>query len=203
MIKNKLSNQEIVTVAIYALGSGVGTFDIETIAIKADELAPGRFRWKTRPDLISDSNTWDALSNARKKGYILQQAKVFKGGKKEKDTDSYLLTEEGIKFSEKNRNIVKDFDQSKMRISVSKELYENTKNRLIATEAYQKAKNSKENEITIKEFNNFFRINDYMKNIQKEQKIQKILNLFIHEKEFKEVIKKIIKSLTKGAQNAQ
>ena len=46
-------------------------------------------------------------------------------------------------------------------------------------------------------------INDYMKNIQKEQKIQKILNLFIHEKEFKEVIKKIIKSLTKGVQNAQ
>ena len=42
-----------------------------------------------------------------------------------------------------------------------------------------------------------------MKNIQKEQKIQKILNLFIHEKEFKEVIKKIIKSLTKGVQNAQ
>ena len=63
MIKNKLSNQEIVTVAIYALGSGIGTFDIETIAVKADEMAPGRFRWKTRPDLISDSNTWDALSN--------------------------------------------------------------------------------------------------------------------------------------------
>ena len=56
MIKNKLSNQEIVTVAIYVLGSGVGTFDIETIAKKADELAPGRFRWKTDPKMISDSN---------------------------------------------------------------------------------------------------------------------------------------------------
>ena len=94
MIKNKLSNQEIVTIAIYVLGSGIGTFDIETIAKKADELAPGRFRWKTDPNMISDSNTWDALSNARKKGFILQQAN-------EKNTDSYLITEEGVIFSKK------------------------------------------------------------------------------------------------------
>jgi hypothetical protein len=195
MIKNKLSNQEIVTVAIYALGFGVGTFDIETIAIKADELAPGRFRWKTRPDLISDSNTWDALSNARKKGYILQQAA-------QKNTDSYLLTEEGVKFSEKNISKIKEFDQSKMRISVSKEIYENTKNRLIATEAYQKAKNLKLDQITIKEFNQFFRLNDYMKNTQKEEKIQKIKNLFIHEKEFKKLIDKVATTHNNGGNNA-
>ena len=194
MIKNKLSNQEIVTVAIYALGSGIGTFDIETIAVKADEMAPGRFRWKTRPDLISDSNTWDALSNARKKGYILQQAA-------QKNTDSYLLTEIGIKFSEKNISKIKNFDQSKMRLPVSKEIYENTKNRLIVTEAYQKAKNSKENEISTREFNQFFRLNDYMKNSQKVEKIQKIKNLFIQDKEFTKVIDKVAVTLTKEDNN--
>ena len=196
MIKNKLSNQEIVTVAIYILGSGVGTFDIETIAKKADEIAPGRFRWKTDPNMISDSNTWDALSNARKKGFILQQAS-------QKNTDSYLLTEEGIKFSEKNLNKIQKYDQSKIRIPVSKEMYENTKNRLIATIAYQKAKNSKEKEITSKEFNQFFRLNDYMKNSQKEEKIQKIKNLFIHETEFKKIIEKISNNLKKEESNAK
>ena len=95
MKKNKLSNQEIVTIALYNLGGGIGSFDIETIAKEADKLAPGRFRWKTDPDMISDSNTWDALSNARKKKFILQQAQ-------EKNTDSYLLTEEGIQFAKKN-----------------------------------------------------------------------------------------------------
>ena len=195
MIKNKLSNQEIVTVAIYVLGSGVGTFDIETIAKKADELAPGRFRWKTDPNMISDSNTWDALSNARKKGFILQQAN-------EKNTDSYLITEEGVKFSEKNLNKIKDFDQSKIRIAVSKEIYENTKNRLITTAAYQKAKNLKIDQITIKEFNQFFRLNDYMKNTQKQEKIQKIKNLFIHEKEFKELIDKVATVHTNRGNNA-
>jgi hypothetical protein len=193
--KNVFSNQEIVTIAIYVLGSGVGTFDIETIAKKADELASGRFRWKTDPNMISDSNTWDALSNARKKGFILQQAN-------EKNTDSYLLTEEGVKFSEKNINKIKDFDQSKIRIAVSREVYDNTKNRLMTTVAFQKAKNLKIDQITVKEFNQFFRLNDYMKNTQKQEKIQKIKNLFIHEKEFKELIDKVAKLHTNGGNNA-
>ena len=194
MIKNKLSNQEIVTVAIYVLGSGVGTFDIETIAKKADELAPGRFRWKTDPNMISDSNTWDALSNARKKGIILQQAN-------EKNTDSYLITEEGVIFSKKNIDKIKDFDQSKIRIPVSKEIYENTKNRLIATNAYQKAKNSKVNEITKREYNDFFRLNDYMKSPQKNEKIQKIKNLFISEKDFKKIIDQVSNIQLNGGNN--
>ena len=194
MIKNKLSNQEIVTVAIYVLGSGVGTFDIETIAKKADELAPGRFRWKTDPNMISDSNTWDALSNARKKGIILQQAN-------EKNTDSYLITEEGVIFSKKNIDKIKDFDQSKIRIPVSKEIYENTKNRLIATNAYQKAKNSKVNEITKREYNDFFRLNDYMKSPQKNEKIQKIKNLFVSEKDFKKIIDQVSNIQLNGGNN--
>jgi|TARA_B110000238_G_C15862079_1_gene325606 hypothetical protein len=194
MIKNKLSNQEIVTVAIYVLGSGVGTFDIETIAKKADELAPGRFRWKTDPNMISDSNTWDALSNARKKGFILQQAN-------EKNTDSYLITEEGVIFSKKNIDKIKDFDQSKIRIPVSKEIYENTKNRLIATNAYQKAKNSKVNEITKREYNDFFRLNDYMKSPQKNEKIQKIKNLFVSEKDFKKIIDQVSNIQLNGGNN--
>ena len=195
MVKeNKLSNEGIVTVALYVLGSGIGTFHLETIAKKADELAPARFRWMTDPEMISDRNTWSALSNARKKGFIVQKAN-------EKNTHSYQLTEEGVKFSEKNINIIKNFDQSKIRIPVSKEIYENTKNRLIITTAYQKVKNSKENDISTREFNQFFRLNDYMKNSQKEEKIQKMKNLFINDKEFKKVIDKVASTLTKENNN--
>lgn len=194
MINNKLSNQEIVTVAIYILGSGIGTFDIETIAKKADEIAPGRFRWKTDPNMISDSNTWDALSNARKKGYIRQEAK-------EKNTDSYLLTEEGINFSKKNLNKIKSFDQSKIRIPVSKEIYDSTKIRLQSTRAYQKAFEGKSEEISLREFNDFFRLNDYMKSKQKNEKIQKLKNLFISDKEFKKIINYVANSQFKGGNN--
>ena len=180
MEKNKLSNQEIVTITLYELGKGVRSFDLEEIAKKADELAPGRFRWRNNPEMISDSNVWDALSNARKKNYILEK------------TAKYLLTETGILFAKKNLSKVKKYDQTKSRIrGIDKEIYENTKNRLISTEAYQKAKNNKENEIHIKEANQFFRVNDYMTISQKKEKVQKIKNLFINDKEFKQVIDRI------------
>ena len=184
MKNNKFSNQEIVTIAIYILGSGIGTFNIETIAKKADEIASGRFRWKTDPNMISDSNTWDALSNARKKKYILQQAQ-------EKNTDSYLLTEVGVEFARRNLKKVKDFDQGKTRIPISKELYDNTKLRLISSSAYKKAREDKLEQISQREYNDFFIINDYMKNIKKNEKIQKLKNLFISDKELKIIIDKI------------
>ena len=194
MIKNKLSNQEIVTIALYNLGGGIGSFDIESIAKEADKIAPGRFRWRTDPNMISDSNTWDALSNARKKKYILQQAQ-------EKNTDSYLLTEEGIKFSKNNIKKIKSFDQGKIRIAVSKEIFNNTKARLQSSIAYKKVLENKINEISSREFNDFFRLNDYMKKNQKNEKIQKIKNLFISDKEFKKIIDLIVETQNGGKNN--
>ena len=134
--------------------------------------------------MISDSNTWDALSNARKKKYILQQAQ-------EKNTDSYLLTEDGVEFARRNLKKVKDFDQGKTRIPISKELYDNTKLRLISSSAYKKAREDKLEQISQREYNDFFIINDYMKNIKKNEKIQKLKNLFISDKELKIIIDKI------------
>ena len=194
MIKNKLSNQEIVTIALYNLGGGIGSFDIESIAKQEDKIAPGRFRWRTDPNMISDSNTWDALSNARKKKYILQQAQ-------EKNTDSYLLTEEGIKFSKNNIKKIKSFDQGKIRIAVSKEIFDNTKARLQSSIAYKKVLENKINEISSREFNDFFRLNDYMKKNQKNEKIQKIKNLFISDKEFKKIIDLIAETQNGGKNN--
>ena len=144
--------------------------------------------------MISDSNTWDALSNARKKGYIRQEAK-------EKNTDSYLLTEEGIQFAKKNISKVKNFDQSKIRIPVSKEIFDNTKIRLQSSKAYKKALENKISEISSREYNDFFRLNDYMKNNQKIEKIQKIKNLFVSDKKFKKIIDKVAQSQTTGGDN--
>ncbi len=194
MKDNKLSNQEIVTIALYHLGGGIGVFNIEDIATEADKLAPGRFRWKTNPDMISDSNTWDALSNARAKKYVLQK-------KGEKNTDSYVLTEEGVEFAKRNLIKVKNFDQSKVRIPVSRELYDNTKARIQATEAFKKMTNDRGNEISSREFDDFFRLNKYMKDKQKNLKIQKMKNLFLTDKRLSEVIDKLSNINFTGGKN--
>lgn len=178
--KNILSNQEIVTVSLYILGQGLKGFSCEEIATKADEIAPGRFRWKTNANMISDSVTWDALSNARKKNYLHEK------------TDNYFLTDEGINFAKENLNKL-NFDQKKIRISSSDlEQINNIKARLIGSTAYKKIQENKK--ITNKEYNNFFRINNYMSEKQKNEKIEKLINMFLIDKQLNQIIKKIKES---------
>lgn len=177
MKKDLLPNLDIVTIALYMLGNGIKSFDKEEIATKADELAPIRFRWKTNPNMISDGLVWDALSNARKKGYVLE------------NTSKYLLTEEGIKFAKDNLSKIKNFDQSRTRYSKKdREVYENTKIRILNSSAYSKAKEKKLEQINSNEFQSFFRINEYMDSKQIKEKIYKLKNLFTNDKDLKNII---------------
>lgn len=175
----KLANTDIVTIAIYNLGKGLKGFSCEEIATEADRIAPNRFRWKTNPNMISDSNTWDSLSNARKKKYIYEE------------TSKYFLTPEGIKFSESNMKLL-NLDQTKLRLSnKEKEYISNTKIRLINSNAYKKFKENKV--ISSKDLNNFFRTNDYMPMKKKQEKMLRIKNLFIKDDELSNIIDQLIK----------
>lgn len=177
MKKDLLPNLDIVTIALYILGNGTKSFDKEEIATKADEIAPIRFRWKTNPNMISDGLVWDALSNARKKGYVLE------------NTAKYLLTEEGIKFAQENIHKIKNYDQTRSRYSKKdKEVYENTKIRILNSSAYSKAIKNKLEEVNANEFQSFFRINEYMDNKQIKEKIHKLKNMFTDDKDLKNII---------------
>lgn len=174
MKKDLLPNLDIVTIALYILGNGTKSFDKEEIATKADEIAPIRFRWKTNPNMISDGLVWDALSNARKKGYVLE------------NTTKYLLTEQGIKFAQNNINKIKNYDQTRTRFNKKdKEVYENTKERILSSSLYLKAEENKLSEVESSEFHNFFRINEYMDKKQIREKIYKLKNMFVNDKNLK------------------
>ena len=179
MEKNKLSNEAIVTIALYTLSGGTRSFDLETIAKKADELAKVRFRWISDNDMICTASVRDALYNVRQKPkeYILQKSK------------KYLLTEKGLKFAEANLGKIKKFDQSKSRLrGVDKEIFENARIRIISTSAYFKAKNGKSDEISSLDYADFFRLNKYMSDSQKKEKIQKLKNMFANEKNILNII---------------
>ena len=180
MKKDLLPNLDIVTIALFILGNGTKSFDKEEIATKADEIAPIRFRWKTNPNMISDGLVWDALSNARKKGYVLE------------NTTKYLLTIEGVKYAQENIHKIKNYDQTRTRFNKKdKEVYENTKDRILRSSAYLKAKENKLSQIASNEFQNFFRINEYMDKKQIKEKIHKLKNMFINDKDLRNNITEI------------
>jgi phospholipase C len=86
-----LSNHEIVTLAVYLLGGDSQHIDTEDVAIKANEIAPGRFSWRKYPDQISIANVskrlWDAM-NSEKGGYLIGS-----------ERKGWLVTESGLRFA--------------------------------------------------------------------------------------------------------
>src|ERR1700675_4146129 len=89
-----LSNHQIVVIAAYLVGSDSKRVDTEDIAVKANEIAPGRFTWRKYPQQINIETVrkrlWDACK-PDKGGYIL-------GSEKE----GWVLTEAGVKFARKS-----------------------------------------------------------------------------------------------------
>jgi phospholipase C len=87
-----LSNHEIVTLAVYLLGGASKRIDSEDVAVKANELAPGRFTWRKYPEQINLKNIsaflWDA--GKPKNGSQLIGT----------DVDGWMLTESGLKFAQ-------------------------------------------------------------------------------------------------------
>lgn len=65
-MRNSFSNHEIVTLAVYLLGGEAKVIDTEDVAVKANEIAPGRFTWRKFPEQINIENVRTFLSDAKK-----------------------------------------------------------------------------------------------------------------------------------------
>jgi len=63
--KKVLTNHEIVTLAEYLLGGDTQYVDTEDIAVKANEIVPGRFAWRKFPNQINIENVRTFHSDAK------------------------------------------------------------------------------------------------------------------------------------------
>ena len=104
-----LSNHEIVTLTVFLLGGDSKRIDTEDVAVKANELAPGRFTWRKYSDQINIKNIswflWDAKKP--KNGSYLIGA----------DEDGWMLTESGLKFAKAHATELKSFNWARNPIS--------------------------------------------------------------------------------------
>src|SRR5713101_4828130 len=66
MHRIELSNTEVMVLAVHRLGGILTGQDTEDIAMEADRIAPGRFRWRKYPQFISDELIRVFLSDAKK-----------------------------------------------------------------------------------------------------------------------------------------
>jgi len=175
------ANHEIVTFAVYILGGESKEIDTEDIAIKVNELAPGRFTWHKYQDQINIENVRTFLSDAKK---IKNGAYLLGSGKK-----GWLLTEKGVAFAKQNFKKMKDSNLARTPLSQEERRWNNReKIRMLAHPIMSKLKSQSLDMVTTQEAESFFRVDDYVTGTAREKKIARILNTFRDDPEIGQVV---------------
>lgn len=189
--KIELANHEIVTLAVYLLGGDTQQVDTEDIAVKANELAPGRFTWRKYPDQINIDTVrkrlWDAAT--------LAKGEYLRGSEKK----GWGLTSAGLKFATKNVGLIGLADLSKERLGLKeKQWLRNERVRMIASEAYRKIQTGQVEAVTAQEAEEFFRIDAYVTSQARELKIMRTLTAFADDREMGETVKILAEKVRRG-----
>ena len=150
-----LSNHEIVTLAVYLLGGDTRYVDTEDAAVKANELAPGRFTWRKYRNQINIENVRTFLSDAKKQkngGYLRGAGK-----------DGWLLTESGVAFAKPRVAGLEAVDLSRDRLSTKERKWlQHERTRMLSSEAFVKFADGMADAVNMQEAESFFRLDAYI-----------------------------------------
>jgi hypothetical protein len=184
-IKPELSNTDIVVIAAFRVGAATQHADTEDIAVKANEIGPGRFTWKKYPDQINIDSVSKRLWDGRKRGYLVGS-----------ERDGWLLTETGAALARKHRRSLNV--EKKIRLSLNERKWRRMeKARLLVTSAHTKLTAGDASSITAREAEGFFRIDAYVSKSAMENKILRLLNAFSDDREIGPTVKHVA-SLVRG-----
>ena len=177
----ELTQKEIVVIALYLLGGDKKSYDTEDVAVKASELAPGKFSWRKYRENIDQELVRRTITSAKlDSNYVVGSQK-----------DGWMLTKTGVEFARKNIRLSwkkpteRKLDEGQLHLRREKE-------RMIATDAYTiyvKDGLTGLNLISKKTADDFFRLNDYVKGNSRIKKISAIQNSFIDDEDLSPVIK--------------
>ena len=154
MQKVEFSKPELVTIAVAILGGDTAYVDCEDVALKVNDIAPGRFNWRKYPERIDLAIVNFALQDAKKTrcgGLVVGN-----------NTKGWMLSPAGLKWIRTvNLDAVHNelsVKHRKASISANQEL---ERNRLFNTKAYNLFVEGKCKEITVQDFYEFARVNEY------------------------------------------
>lgn len=109
MTQKPFSNLEIVVLALYALRGDGSPVSTEDIAVKANELAPGRFAWRRYPEQINLEHVRVYLADAKKE----KNGRLVGGG----DKTGWVLSDRGLELAMRRAPSLGSVDLSRTPIS--------------------------------------------------------------------------------------
>lgn len=179
-----LALHEIVALAAHLAGGHRQRVDTEDVAMKANEIAPGRFSWRKYRDQIDleliYKHLWD-LTKPDKGGYVA-------GSKNE----GWLMTLAGTEFAERALVRLKNLRPAVEKRPKNEENWiRRERSRMQGEAAYDKVLGGREAEITQTEAERFFRLDDYVIGAARARKIQQAEIDFRNDAELGPVVKKL------------
>ena len=165
-LPTKLANHEIVVLAAYLAGAESKLADTEDIAIKANELAPGRFSWRKYKEQINidavRKRLWYA-TKPEKGAYLIGSEKV-----------GWRLTKAGFDFANHYISAGNMAQPNRARASQAERTAQTREiKRMMAEDAFQKVRLGQTASITRSEAERFFRIDDYVTGKARMAKIER------------------------------
>jgi len=182
--ESRLNNAQIAVLAAYLAGASRGHADTEDVAVKAAELAPGRFSWRKYPDQINietiRKRLWDAASD--KMGRLLTGS----------ERDGWLLTEAGLTFCQEHSGELGKTGAGEVRKSQKEQAWATRERvRMQAEVAYKKWFDGRAEEIQHVEAERFFRIDDYIVGDLRRSRINRARDIFAADSEMSQAITEI------------
>jgi hypothetical protein len=171
----ELSNVEVVVLAVYALGGEIGPVDTEAVAMKAHELAPGRFTWRKYPGQVDLERVRVRLSEAKKP----EHGSLLAGGGSK---GGWHLTSAGVSWG--SRHAPQAVTGSAARKQVNKELDQRRSNeevRLRSLPAWDKFVVGEE--VSLREAEAVFRVSEYVHGHRRRQLVDRGRSLFVEDQE--------------------
>lgn len=185
---SRLSNTQIAVLAAYLAGGSKAPADTEDVAVKAAELAPGRFSWRKYPEQINietiRKRLWDAASD--KMGRLLTGS----------ERDGWLLTEAGLKFCQEHAGELSKTGDGAIRMSQREQAWATRERvRMQAEAAYRKWQHGNIEEVQPVEAERFFRIDDYIVGDLRRSRIRRARDIFAADQTMSEAIDEIAKKV--------
>ena len=174
------SNPELVTVTVSLLGGDVEYVDREDIAIRVNDVAPGRFNWRKYPERIDLDAVGGALRNAKKP----QNGGLLVGN----NTRGWMLSPAGLEWIKTlDLGAVQDAQLIKHRRASIAANQEAECARLRSTKAYRLFVDGKSKTITLQDFYQFARVNEYFQTRARQRRYAIIGNAVVDDETLSEL----------------
>jgi hypothetical protein len=186
LTRSRVSSPGVAALALYVLGGGETPVDTEDVAMRAHEIAPGRFSWRKYPDQINLELVRVALSDARKPE---NGALVTGTGK-----SGWSLTAAGQRWAQTNAPRLLEQDLTKQRAersagSIDERRWQRERLRMLTTDAWRQWNGAHDaTGISREAAHDLFRIDRYSVGRAREMKVNRVRTMFADDSDLAEFI---------------